>query len=105
MCSCCRFFFFFYLRCVDDLSQRPHQCAVDPHQLLSADLVRLVQHNAHFVLVVLESPDHLGELVGDVELVGVKQENNAVNALGKPLQHCSKIIAWRKRGGGSRHSK
>lgn len=106
ICTCVVCLFSFYLRCVDDFSQRPHQRAVDPHQLLSVDLVRLVQHHAHFVLVVLQRSDHLGELVGDVELVGVEQEDDAVNALGEPLQHRRKVIAWRKRGGGGgRHGK
>lgn len=86
-----------HLRGVDDLSQRPHQSAVDPHQLLSADLVGLVQHHAHLVLVVLQSSDHLGELVGDVQLVGVEQEDDAVHALRKPLQHGSKVVPWEKR--------
>lgn len=85
------------LRCVDDLPQRPHQGAVDPHQLLSADLVGFVQHHAHLVLVVLQGSDHLGELVGDVQLVGVEQEDDAVHALGEPLQHGGEIITWEKR--------
>lgn len=86
----------FHLRSVDDFAQRPHQCAVHPHQLLSADLVGFVQHYPHFVLVVLQSSDYLGELVGDVELVGVEQEDDAVNALGEPLQHSGKIITWKE---------
>lgn len=85
------------LRGVDDFSQRPHQGAVDPHQLLRADLVGFVQHHAHLVLVVLQSSDHLGEFVGDVQLVGVEQEDDAVHALSEPLQHSSKIITWGKR--------
>lgn len=86
----------FYLRCVDDFAQRPHQCSVDPHQLLSADLVGLVQHHAHFVLVVLEGADHLGELVGNVQLVGIEQEDDAVHALGKPFEHRGKVVTWRE---------
>lgn len=82
---------------VDDFSQGPHQGAVDPHQLLSADLVGFVQHHAHLVLVVLQSLDHLGELVGDVQLVGVEQEDDAVHALSEPLQHGSEVITWGKR--------
>lgn len=85
------------LRGVDDFSQGPHQGAVDPHQLLSADLVGFVQHHAHLVLVVLQSLDHLGELVGDVQLVGVEQEDDAVHALSEPLQHGSEVITWGKR--------
>lgn len=87
----------FYLGRVDDFSQRPHQRAVHSHQLLSADLIRFVQHHAHFVLVVLQSSDHLGELVGDVQLVGVEQEDDAVHALCEPLQHRSEIITWRQK--------
>lgn len=84
----------FYLGCVDDFSQRPHQRSVDPHQLLGADLIRLVQHHAHLVLVVLQGSDHLGELVGDVQLVGVEQEDDAVHALGEPLQHRGEVVTW-----------
>ena len=87
----------FYLRRVNDFSQRPHQRPVDPHQLLSADLVCLVQHHAHFVLMVLQSSDHLGELVRDIELVGVKQEDDAVHALCEPLQHSGEIVTWREK--------
>lgn len=87
----------FYLRRVNDFSQRPHQRSVDPHQLLSADLVCLVQHHAHFVLMVLQSSDHLGELVRDIELVGVEQEDDAVHALCEPLQHSGEIVTWREK--------
>lgn len=86
-----------YLRCVDDFSQRPHQRSVDPHQLLSANLVCLVQHHAHFVLVVLQSSDHLGELVRDVQFVGIEQEDDAVHTLCKPLQHRGEVVTCRER--------
>ena len=33
------------------------------------------------------------ELVGDVELVGVKEEQNAVDSLGKPLDDTREVIA------------
>lgn len=92
----------FYLWCVNDLPQRPHQSSVDPHELLGADLVRFVQHDSHLVLMVFEGSDHLWKLVWDVQLVSVKEEDDAVHSLCKPLQHCSKVITWgqkeRKRG-------
>jgi len=81
-----------YLWRVDDLAQGPHERAVHPHELLGADLVGLVQHHAHLVLMVLECPDHLGELVRDVQLVGVEQQDDAVHALSEPLQHRRKVI-------------
>eukprot|EP00951_Prasinocladus_malaysianus_P037645 scaffold406058_cov35-Prasinocladus_malaysianus.AAC.1 len=35
-----------YLRGLEDFSQRPHQCAVDPHELLAAHLVDcIVRHS------------------------------------------------------------
>lgn len=86
----------FHLRSVDDFAQRPHQRAIHSHQLLSTDLVGFVQHYTHFVLVVLQSSNHLRELVGDVELVRVEQEDDAVNSLGEPLQHSGKIITWKE---------
>jgi len=88
---------YFDLRCVDDFSQRPHQSSVNPHQLLGADLVRLVQDHPHFVLVVLQRSDDLGELVRDVQLVSVEQEDDAVDALCKPLQHCGEVVTWGER--------
>lgn len=77
---------------VDDLSQGPHEGTVHPHQLLSLDLVGLVENNSHLVLVVLQGLDDLGEFIRDVQLVSIKEENDAVNPLGEPLQDSSKVI-------------
>lgn len=82
-----------HLRCVDDLPQRPHEGAIDAHQLLRLDLVGLVEHHTDLVLMVLKGLDDLRELVRDVQLVGVEQEDDAVHALGEPLQHRSEVIA------------
>ena len=45
------------------------------------------------VLVVLQGLDHVRELVGDVQLMGVEQQYDPIHALSKPLQHRSKVIA------------
>lgn len=88
------------LRSVDYLSQGPHEGTVYSHQLLSLYLVSLVENNSHLVLMVLQGLDDLREFIRDVQLVRIKQENDAVNPLCKPLQYSSKIITckgWRKK--------
>lgn len=78
---------------VDDLAQGPHEGTVHSHQLLRLDLVCLVEHHPHLVLMVLECLDDLRELVRDVQLVGVKEQDDAVHAFGEPLQDSRKVIA------------
>lgn len=86
---------------VDNLPQGPHEGPVHPHQLLRLYLVSLVQHHSHLVLVVLEGFDDFRELIGDVQLVGVKEQDDTVHPLGKPLEDGRKVIPCRKRKGGS----
>lgn len=83
---------------VDDLSQGPHEGTVHPHQLLSLYLVSLVENNSHLVLVVLQGLDDLRELIRDVQLVSIKEQNDAVNSFCKPLQYSSEVITCK--GGG-----
>ena len=52
----------------------------------------LVQHYPDLVLLLPDGLDGLLELVTDVELVGVKQQDDAVSSLSKPGQHSGKII-------------
>ena len=77
---------------IDDLPQGPHEGPVHPHQLLRLDLVGLVQHHSHLVLVVLEGFDDFRELIGDVQLVGVKEQDDAVHPLGEPLEDGSEVV-------------
>ena len=56
------------------------------------DHVRLVEHNPDLVLVPLHRLDAAAELVGDVQLVRVKEEKNSVNPLGKPLYNTREVI-------------
>ena len=56
------------------------------------DHVRLVEHNPDLVLVPLHRLDAAAELVGDVELVRVKEEKDAVDSLGKPLDDTREVI-------------
>ena len=53
------------------------------------------------VLVVLEGLDDLRELIRDVQLVGVKEQDDSVHPLGKPLEDGREVIPCRKRKGGS----
>ena len=75
------------------LGDGPHEGAVHPHELLMVDLVRLVEDDPHFVLVPVDRLDRAPEFVRDVELVGVEQEDDAIHALGEPLQHPDKVVA------------
>ena len=73
------------------LRYRPHESTIDPHQLLVVDLDRflsenlsfdfsnlvgLVQDNSDFVLIAMDGFDGSSELVRDIQLVGIKEENN-----------------------------
>lgn len=82
---------------VEHLPQGPHQRPVDAHQLLRLHHVGLVQDHPDLVLVALEGSDGLGELVRDLQLVGVKEEDDEVHALGEPLQHGREVITWEGR--------
>ena len=60
------------------------------HYVMST--VHLVQHYPDLVLLLPDGLDGLLELVTDVELVGVKQQDDAVSPLSKPGQYSSKVI-------------
>lgn len=78
---------------LDDLAQAPHEGAVDPDEGLLADHISLVQDAADLVIVALERGDGRFELIGDVQLVGVEQEQDAVAALGEPLADLGEVVA------------
>ena len=65
-----------HLRCTKHLAQAPHERTVHPHQLLVIHHVRLVQHDPDLVVVAPQRLDAAPELVTDVQLVGVKQQQN-----------------------------
>ena len=46
-----------------------------------------------FVIMPPECLDGALELVGDVELVCVEEEEDAVDALGEPFQHADEVVA------------
>ena len=78
---------------VQHLAQRPHERAVDAHQLLVVDHVGLVEHDADLLVVAAQHLDAALELVGDVELVGVEEEQDAIAAFGEPLEHGDVVVA------------
>ena len=82
-----------HLRRVDHLAKRPHEGAVDTHQLLGVHLVGLVEDHADLVVLPAERLDGLRELVGDVQLVGVEQEDDPVHALAEPAQNLGEVVA------------
>ena len=56
------------------------------------DHVGLVEHDPDLVLVPLHRLDAAAELVGDVELVRVEEEQDAVHPLSKPLNYSREIV-------------
>ena len=60
---------------------------------LGLTTVYLVEDYPDLVLLLPDGLDGLLELITDVELVGVKQQDDPVSTLSKPGQHSSKIIA------------
>ena len=48
---------------------------------------------SHLVLVSVDGLDGPPELIRDVELVGVEEEDDAVDPLGEPLEHPDKVVA------------
>ena len=55
--------------------------------------VRLVQDNADLVLIAAESLDASLELIGDVQFVGVEEEDDAVDTLSEPFQNSGKVVS------------
>ena len=51
------------------------------HELLTINLIRLVENTANFVLVSFENINGTLEFVGDIQLVGVKQQDNQIGSL------------------------
>mmetsp|Transcript_18257 Transcript_18257/g.46749 ORF Transcript_18257/g.46749 Transcript_18257/m.46749 type:complete len:281 (-) Transcript_18257:243-1085(-) len=80
------------LRCLDHFAKRPHQSAVDAHELLRIHLVGLVEHDADLVVVALEGLNGVAELVGDVELVRVEEQQDHVAPRREPLDDRRKLI-------------
>mmetsp|Transcript_20164 Transcript_20164/g.80479 ORF Transcript_20164/g.80479 Transcript_20164/m.80479 type:complete len:536 (+) Transcript_20164:1159-2766(+) len=80
---------------LEDFAERPHERAVDAHELLLRHLVRLVEHDADLVLVALEALDDRHELVGDVEFERVKKKDDEVDALGEPLDDDVEVVQTR----------
>lgn len=70
---------------VDHFSEGPHKGAIDTHELLGVDLIGFVEQDPDFVLVDAEGIHHNTELVGNVELVGVKHDDDEVGPVGEPL--------------------
>lgn len=79
----------------NDLSQGPHQRSVDAHQLLLRNGVRLVQHNPDLVVVRADLVDDVLQFVGNVQFVGIKEQEDQVTAFGKPLAHLKmRFVIW-----------
>ena len=81
-----------HLRRLEDLAEEPQHAAVDMHELGGRDGVRLVEHQAYLLVVRLERQDDLLEFVRDVDLVAVKEEQNLVCFVGKPLDDLEEIV-------------
>ena len=86
------------LRRAEDLAETPHEGAVDSHQLLVVHHVGLVQHNTDLVVVTSQSLNAPSEFIADIELVGVKEQDDAVSPLGEPGQHSGEVVAPATKG-------
>ena len=53
----------------------------------------LAQLSSYLVLVSVNGLNGAPELVGNVELVGIEQEDDPVDPLGEPLEHAHEIVA------------
>lgn len=62
------------------------------HQLLIVNHVCLVQNDTDLVVVSAERLNRALELVRNVEFVRVKQQDNAIGTLSKPLDHVGKVV-------------
>lgn len=60
-------------------------------------LIRLVEDHPDLVVLTLQGLDGLGELVRDVQLVGVEQQDDPVHSLPKPSQNLRKVVTWRQK--------
>ena len=78
---------------MDNFGDRPHESAVDTHQFMVINLVSFVEDDPHLVLVTVNGLNTPPELVRDVQLIGIKEQDDAVDALGEPLEDSDKIIA------------
>ena len=85
-----------HLWSVDHLSQGPHECTVDPHQLLCVHLVSLIKHHSNLVILAPEWLNSLWKLIRYIQLMGIKKEDDAVDPLSKPLEDLAEVVAWRK---------
>ena len=81
------------LGCGENFTQRPHECAVNAHQLLCVDHVRLVENHLDLVVVLFDDVDDSPKLIGNVQLVRVKEEYYHVGSVGKPANHSFEIVA------------
>lgn len=58
----------------------------------SSDLVGLVEDHPDLVVLSLEGSDGLGELVRDVQFVGVEEQDDPVHPLAEPAQNLGKVV-------------
>lgn len=85
-----------HLWSVDHLSQGPHECTVDPHQLLCVHLVSLIKHHSNLVILAPERLYSLWKLIRYIQLMSIKEEDDAVDPLCKPLEDLAEVVAWGK---------
>jgi len=74
-------------RGLDDATERPHEGAVDAHELLGRHGISLVEDAADLIVVALDGFDGGLELIGDIELVGIEEQQDAVCATGEPADN------------------
>mmetsp|Transcript_359 Transcript_359/g.703 ORF Transcript_359/g.703 Transcript_359/m.703 type:complete len:215 (-) Transcript_359:45-689(-) len=78
---------------VDGLAERPEEGAVDTHELLPINLVRLVENASYLILVALEHVDGRLELIRNVQFMRVKEEDDQVSPVREPRHDLGEIVS------------
>lgn len=63
------------------------------HELLLVDHIRLIQDHPDLLLMTLQRMDSSLEFVRDIQLVGVKQQQDQICPLCEPLNHRSVVVS------------
>lgn len=63
--------------------------------LKKGHLISLVEDDSDLVVLSFEGFDGLGELIGNVQFVGVKQQDDPIHAFAEPTQNLREVITCR----------
>mmetsp|Transcript_48416 Transcript_48416/g.80238 ORF Transcript_48416/g.80238 Transcript_48416/m.80238 type:complete len:241 (+) Transcript_48416:630-1352(+) len=81
-----------HFRRLKHFAQRPHECAIHTQQRLIGHRVRFVQDTPNLVVVSFQHLDARFKLIADIQLMRIKQQQNAITAIRHPFHHFGKIV-------------